>query len=441
MQLPQSLIQLEQESFKELRARSLEHAADVRYWTRSFHPILRRDMQVSSADIARRLLRDPLSVSNLELSQILRLRPCTAETPAQTEVECVYYIRTFALRKSQLETILATWATANKRFEVMPYWAQRIAVQKEDSLFYVRYVGMTGEGKTAWGRFEEDLKNRKSGVLAEFLKEVVNTYPEVFDACECHELLDASYPDFPAPEQIRIDERERIVIALFDRNFLLNQQGGGHYPSYIPRASDHTLFASIGTKFFDTYGKMLENADSIESVGARRFVSEWGDALMTYAEENPIETLTNRFPIMDEYLESVIKKQAGPGLIRGAALLALVGKDVAIEDLTGEITFLSESSRAGRVTVDMLALVHQYENGFGQPCLRPFFEGQFPFVDVLPWIGNRNVEFGIEFVRQYIEGTRPRIVVTFSRSVSTWTASSFFRPRGLPLYFSQIEAC
>jgi hypothetical protein len=161
---------------------------------------------------------------------------------------------------------------------------------------------------------------------------------------------------------------------------------------------------------------------------------------MMYAHENPIKTLINRFPIMDEYLERVIKKQAVPGLIRGAALIALVGKDVAVEDLTGEITFLSESSRAGRVTVDMLTLVHQYENGFGRPCLMPFFEGQFPFVDVLPWIGNRNVEFGIEFVRQYIEGTRPRMVVTFSRSVSTWTASSFLRPRDWPSYFSQIKA-
>ena len=232
------------------------------------------------------------------------------------------------------------------------------------------------------------------------------------------------------------------MIALFDRNFLLNDQGVGDYLSYVPRASDRELFATMGVKFFNTYGNMIRNDDLIETIGARRFVSEWGDALMMYAEENPIETLTNRFPIMEEYLESVIKKQAVPGLIRGAALIALVGKDVAIEDLTGEITFLSESSRAGRVTVDMLALVHQYENGFGQPCLRPFFEGQFPFVYVLPWIGNRNVEVGIEFVRQYIEGTRPRIVVTFSRSVSIWTASSFFRPgpRDLPLYFSRLRS-
>src|SRR5271170_3227109 len=104
---PQSVSQLEKEIFKVLRARSVEHAADVRYWTRQFHPILKRDMHVSSADIVRMVLHDPLSVSNLQLSQILRLRPCTEKTPAQTGVKCVYYIRTFPLRKSQLETILA----------------------------------------------------------------------------------------------------------------------------------------------------------------------------------------------------------------------------------------------------------------------------------------------------------------------------------------------
>jgi len=429
---------LENEIFKVLRARSVEHAADVTYWTRQFHPILKRDMHVSSADIARVLLRDPMSVSTFELSQIIRLRPCTSETPAQTGVKCVYYIRTFALRKPQLEAILATWETANKRFDVMPYWVHRIAVEEKDRIFYVRYVGMAEGGKIVWDRFEEDLKQSHSGILAEFLREVVNAFPEVFDACQCHELLDASYPDFHAPDQAAMDERKKVVISLFDRNVLLNQQGSGLSPSYIPRAFDRELFVSIGTKYFNTYGKMIGNADQIETVGTRRFVSKWGNALVKYAQENPIETLTNRFPITDEYLESVIQKQAIPGLVRGASLIALVGKDVALEDLTGHNTFLSGSSHPGRLTVDMLARVHQYENRFGQPMTRPFFEGQFPFVDVFPWIGHRNVEVAIEFVRQYLEGTRPRIVVTFSKLVSTWTASSFVHPWGLPSYFSQI---
>src|SRR5277367_3732657 len=150
---PQSLAQLENEMFKVLRARSVEHAADVRYWTRQFHPILRRDMHVSSADIVRMVLHDPMSVSNLQLSQILRLRPCTDKTSAQTGVKCVYYIRTFPLRKSQLETILATWETANKSFEPMSYWGHRIAIEKKDTMFYIRYVGVTArEGKTGWDR-------------------------------------------------------------------------------------------------------------------------------------------------------------------------------------------------------------------------------------------------------------------------------------------------
>jgi hypothetical protein len=435
---PQSVAQLEKEIFKVLRARSVEHAADVRYWTRQFHPILKRDMRVSSADIVRMVLHDPLSVSNLQLSQILRLRPCTDNTPPQTGVKCVYYIRTFALRKSQLETILATWETANKRFEPMPYWGHRIAIEKKDTMFYIRYVGMTArQGLTGWDRYKEDIKGRKSGVLAEFLTEVLNTYPEV--ECEVHELVDASYPDFPAPEQTVMDERERVLIALFHRNFVLNQQGGGHYPSYIPRAADHELFASIGTKFFDTYGKAIGRADQIEIVGARRFVDEWGDNVMKYAQENPIETLSNSYPITEEYLESVIKKQAIPGLAHGASLMALVGKDVTIQDLIGENTFLSGASRAGRLTVDMIARVHQFENGSGQPMPNPFFDGQFPFVDVFPWIGHENVEVGVEFVRQYLEGTRPRIVVTFSRLVSSWTASSFVHAWGLPQYYSQIE--
>jgi hypothetical protein len=338
-----------------------------------------------------------------------------------------------------LETILATWETANKRFEVMQYWGHRIAIEKKDRVFYIRYVGMTAkEGHTGWDRYKEDLKGRKSGILAEFLTEVHNTYPEV--ECEVHELVDASYPDFPAPEQTVMDERERVLIALFHRNFVLNQQGGGHYPSYIPRAADHELFASIGTKFFDTYGKAIGRADKIEIVGARRFVDEWGDTIMQYAQENPVETLSGSYPLTDGYVENVLKKQALPGLVHGASLMALVGKDVTIQDLVGENTFLSGASRAGRLTVDMIERVHQFENGFGQPMPNPFFDGQFPFVNVFPWIGHENFKVGLEFVRQYLEGTRPRIVVTFSRLVSSWTASSFVHAWGLPQYTPRLRS-
>lgn len=98
-------------------------------------------------------------------------------------------------------------------------------------MVYIRYVGMAGKGKTGWNRFEEDLKGRKNGLMAEFLSALVNSYPDAFDRSQIHEFLDASFPVFPTPNATFLDDRERVLITLFNRSLLLNQQSGGYYPS------------------------------------------------------------------------------------------------------------------------------------------------------------------------------------------------------------------
>lgn len=385
-----------------------------------------------------KLIHNPLSVSDLELTQIFQLRRSLEDTLPQPGVHTIYYVRTFPLRASQLNSIIMDWCSKNREFDVLPCWGHQItlanASPQQDPMVYIRYVGMAGKGKTGWNRFEEDLKGRKNGLMAEFLSALVNSYPDAFDRSQIHEFLDASFPVFPTPNATFLDDRERVLITLFNRSLLLNQQSGGYYPSYLPRESDHALFAKLGCHFFDTYGKMVDTRDEIGKIGIQQFVNQWGDELMLYAQEHPIETLTNRFPITEEHLENVIKRQAVANLVGGSSLIALVGKDVTIEDLVGENTFLSGSSRAGKLTLELLSRIHQFENNFGQLTTNPFIDGQFPFVDVFPWIGKTEPEVGVEFVRRYLEGTQPRIVVTFSRFVSSWVASDFVHAYGLPTY-------
>jgi hypothetical protein len=110
----------------------------------------------------------------------------------------------------------------------------------------------------------------------------------------------------------------------------------------------------------------------------------------------------------------------------------LFGKDVTIEDLQDENTFLSGVSRTGRLTVDILARLHQFEHAFGDGLTNPFLEGQFPFVDLYPWIGKNETEVAADLAPQYFADIKPRIVVTFSRLVSSWTASNFVHEYGLP---------
>ena len=97
-----------------------------------------------------------------------------------------------------------------------------------------------------------------------------------------------------------------------------------------------------------------------------------GRKLSRYAADHPVETLTNRYPLTNTNLQSVIKSQAFVAPIKGKALLVLFGKDVTIEDFTAEETFLSGNSRAGKLTCDILARLHQYEHGFGDRQLMPY---------------------------------------------------------------------
>jgi hypothetical protein len=72
----------------------------------------------------------------------------------------------------------------------------------------------------------------------------------------------------------------------------------------------------------------------------RREVSPWAQKVRRHAmDHHPKETLTNIFPMTDNYFDTVSMEQAFPGLIRGRSLLACFGKDVTIEDYTKEVTF------------------------------------------------------------------------------------------------------
>jgi len=306
-------------------------------------------------------------------------------------------------------------------------------------MLYIRYVGMAGRGRTGWDRLVEDEKSRKGvGILGAFLDEICNRYPEVHDNSTCHEVVNLTYPDSPQPEKTLIDDRERMMIALLDRRVLLNQQPGGYYGAYTPLASDHTLFAKLGTNYFETFARNVDT-DMVQQHGIRVQVTNWANSLREYAIANPVETLSDRFELTETYVDSVIKSQALPALVRGRAVLAMFGKDVTIEDLRGGNPFLSGPSRAGHLTMEILTKLHQFEHAFAAPLVQPFVDGQFPFVDLFPWIGKAASGVCAEFARQYFAIIQPRIIVTFSRLVSSWTASNFVHSDGFPRFYLIIS--
>jgi hypothetical protein len=146
---------------------------------------------------------------------------------------------------------------------------------------------MTEGGETAWDRFWGDIKRRKSGI---FLEDIVNRYPDEFENSTVHEVLSATYRNLPptkrTPGRI-LDNRERVLIALFDRNVLLNQQPGGFYPTYTPLASDHQLYSDVKTNYFNLFGRSIDPQDVSAEFKITRHLSTWTEKLKQFGSDHP----------------------------------------------------------------------------------------------------------------------------------------------------------
>ena len=234
--------------WENIRTRMIGVAEDIRRCGKESHPIFsRNEFLPATGEVVNKLLNHPLLVTTAELSQIFRLRRCDETTAPQQDVTRVYYIRTFPILRSQILNIIADWELSSRKYDTVPHWLSHLqSMKSEDSIVNIRYIGMTDGGKTTWTRFWDDIVSRKSGILAAFLHEIVNRYPEVMGNSQVHELWDASYrhlSHLKAPRGL-LDDRERILIPFLNRNVLLNQQLGGFYHTYTLLASKHEILLS-----------------------------------------------------------------------------------------------------------------------------------------------------------------------------------------------------
>src|SRR5271170_6056310 len=75
-------------------------------------------------------------------------------------------------------------------------------------------------------------------------------------------------------------------------------------------------------------------------------------------------------------------------------------------------TLVPDTSRAGKMTIDMFARVQQFEHNFAQALSSPFVDRRFPFFDLYPWMGHLGTEGAVDLVWEYFGVTRLRIMVT-----------------------------
>jgi len=80
------------------------------------------------------------------------LRRCEKETLPQSDAETIYYIRTYPIKKRQLEDLITSWEASYHTYTPVPHWIEflrSIKSHDDDTMIYVRYIGMAQGGRTA----------------------------------------------------------------------------------------------------------------------------------------------------------------------------------------------------------------------------------------------------------------------------------------------------
>ncbi|TPX73006.1 hypothetical protein SpCBS45565_g00121 [Spizellomyces sp. 'palustris'] len=348
----------------------------------------------------------------------------SAESPGQE----LYYIRSWAMTVEDLYQLIERWQEDEINPEEVYYWLSPFLMlpsdQRIDKMCYVRYVGKCRSPMVPYKRMWSDMKQRDSGLLCHFTTILERRFPDTYASGRTFEFPRATLDVFVS-DQVR-DDRERILVAFFGRESLLNQQPGGFYASYIPDITDHTLFETLRTQFWSRFRR----ASAVCSQSIKVGLVEWVTQITGITETYPVETCTSHHAMTEAWL-STIRSQATPRTVNGHTLVVLIGKDVTREDYLSGTPFLSGSSRAGHITRDFLARLEASEHNSWtwdatQLTVRPF-----PFVDLFPWLSLEPVDAALDQLGSYLRVARSLLCVTFSFKVSSCAAANFYHQYGL----------
>ncbi|KAI8817104.1 uncharacterized protein EV422DRAFT_509318 [Fimicolochytrium jonesii] len=296
---------------------------------------------------------------------------------------------------------------------------------KKEKVLSVRYVGKCTAPVTPHERFVADQVGRKSGLLNEFLNALEEVCPDTYAAGKTYEFPRGRLDEYVS--EYSRDDRERSVIAFFNRSTLLNRQPGGFYSSYTPDSSDVATFVALKTDFFQRFRAFATPCGS----GKKQAIIGWRDEMATIADQNPVDTGTAVRPFTDDLLNALLK-QALPYTVNGHTVLVLIGKDITREDYLGAKTFLKGGSRAGYLTADFLARLQALENGIDDWDAATLDTIGFPFVDLYPWLKHKNWLLALNQLVAYLQAAQPVVSVTFSRRVTAFAMTNFYYPYGLP---------
>ncbi|KAG2221082.1 hypothetical protein INT45_009740 [Circinella minor] len=371
--------------------------------------LFKRDAQ-SNIQIIQEIMVNNMLINDNDLISLLDLHIATQEkAPFGTTV---YYVRSFRLTCDNLRNLLDMWGPDSQ----IETW-KRFSQNYPQNDIYLRYIGKV-TGDSPLSRHIDDA-NKATGFLGKFYNTIKKIDPDLIDKAKLHEFYNAR---LDGSQHTKNDLPERIAIAFFGIDNLLNVQYGGEFNAYQPPHKVFEAFRYYNLTFFHDF----ESADN-QQTSAKELIP-WMHAVQQ--EQQKVELQTGKTAPPSSLIKT-IHRQAIIQRKYNQSILVLIGRDLTNMGYSSGQGFFSES-RAGDLTKRILCRQRSWANGIEATDARSFDSTPFPFVDLFPWPGRKNnPEGALRQLCQYVKIVQPLITVTFSVMVTSVAFSNFLHFQGI----------
>ena len=174
-------------------------------------------------DIFFRILEDSLSVPDCDLVRALALEEMLQSSTVSCHDGTVhFYIRSVPVPSHILGKLLDTWDEQGYHDPEMDAWRRRV-----DSLdvVWIRYIGQCKHPALPWDRHASDMVERTTGFFCRFFRDLEAMGYEAKRQVKVYQMVSARLSPgrpFHTADDRAADDRERILIHLFDHPTLLN---------------------------------------------------------------------------------------------------------------------------------------------------------------------------------------------------------------------------
>ncbi|ORY95393.1 hypothetical protein BCR43DRAFT_299891 [Syncephalastrum racemosum] len=240
----QAQIDINQVVFQTIRDRFQYHEnTEADFDNNSTRFLLREDIEGSAENLerVRSIMEAHTRLSDEQLQEVLNLRPATEE--GITESTWTLYVRSWTVPAATMGRLLGEWQDLYE-FPETEGWLN-LAREFNDEPMHLRYVGVV-TGRAAVERHQEDISHAY-GILGRFLNGLEEIDQATFDAARIYEFARRETTETPGPVR---ELMERIGIAFFGVERVLNVQHGGYLNTYEPDMATVQHLSAYGAGFF-----------------------------------------------------------------------------------------------------------------------------------------------------------------------------------------------